>query len=120
MIDAHTRHRLDCQAAGIRFVYKFGTQPKIEMNTGCGCFIDHFGKDCLGHGRRIGQAIATPFADAGAEIAVNYKENKWTAHELVSAASRQKQVADIGVMLARNGYITGQSINVDGGRYPTS
>jgi hypothetical protein len=39
---------------------------------------------------------------------------------LVPALSRQEQVVDIAVMLARNGYITGQSINIDGGRYPTS
>lgn len=69
---------------------------------------------------RIGRAIAIPFADAGADIALNYKENRSTVDKLVSALSCQEQVADIAVMLARNGYITGQSINIDGGRYPTS
>jgi 3-oxoacyl-[acyl-carrier protein] reductase len=30
------------------------------------------------------------------------------------------EVADLAVMLARNGYITGQTINVNGGWYMTS
>jgi 3-oxoacyl-[acyl-carrier protein] reductase len=30
-----------------------------------------------------------------------------------------EEVGEIAVMLVRNGYITGQTINVDGGRYPT-
>ncbi len=30
-----------------------------------------------------------------------------------------EEVGQVAVMLARNGYITGQTINVDGGRYPT-
>lgn len=31
-----------------------------------------------------------------------------------------EEVAEVAVMLARNGYITGQAINVNGGLYPTS
>jgi 3-oxoacyl-[acyl-carrier protein] reductase len=33
---------------------------------------------------------------------------------------RPEEVANVAVMLARNGYITGQSINFNGGLYPTS
>jgi 3-oxoacyl-[acyl-carrier protein] reductase len=38
----------------------------------------------------------------------------------VGRFGRVEEVADVAVMLARNGYITGQSINVNGGLYPTS
>lgn len=38
----------------------------------------------------------------------------------VGRFGRLEEVADVAVMLARNGYITGQSINVNGGLYPTS
>jgi 3-oxoacyl-[acyl-carrier protein] reductase len=38
----------------------------------------------------------------------------------VGRFGRVEEVADVAVMLARNGYITGQSINVNGGAYPTS
>jgi 3-oxoacyl-[acyl-carrier protein] reductase len=38
----------------------------------------------------------------------------------VGRFGRPEEVADVAVMLARNGYITGQSINVNGGLYPTS
>lgn len=31
-----------------------------------------------------------------------------------------EEVAEVSVMPARNGYITGQSINMNGGLYPTS
>ncbi|MFL6646564.1 MAG: SDR family oxidoreductase [Sulfurifustaceae bacterium] len=29
------------------------------------------------------------------------------------------EIADVAAMLARNGYITGQTINVNGGLYPS-
>jgi len=65
-----------------------------------------------------------PLADAGANVAVNYKENESAASELVSAlvsaVSRCEQVADVAVMLARNRYFTGQSVNIDGGLDPTA
>jgi 3-oxoacyl-[acyl-carrier protein] reductase len=38
----------------------------------------------------------------------------------VGRFGRPEEVADVAVMLARNGYITGQSININGGLYPTS
>jgi 3-oxoacyl-[acyl-carrier protein] reductase len=38
----------------------------------------------------------------------------------VGRFGRPEEVAEVAVMLARNGYITGQSINVNGGIYPTS
>jgi 3-oxoacyl-[acyl-carrier protein] reductase len=38
----------------------------------------------------------------------------------VGRFGRPEEVADVAVMLARNGYIIGQSINVNGGLYPTS
>lgn len=38
----------------------------------------------------------------------------------VGRFGRPEEVAEVAVMLARNGYITGQSINVNGGLYPTS
>jgi 3-oxoacyl-[acyl-carrier protein] reductase len=38
----------------------------------------------------------------------------------VGRFGRPEEVADVAVMLARNGYITGQTINVNGGLYPTS
>jgi len=38
----------------------------------------------------------------------------------VGRFGRPEEVAEVAVMLARNGYITGQSINVNGGVYPTS
>ncbi|HUA35229.1 MAG TPA: 3-oxoacyl-ACP reductase family protein [Candidatus Binataceae bacterium] len=38
----------------------------------------------------------------------------------VGRFGRVEEVADVAVMLARNGYITGQSINVNGGVYFTS
>jgi 3-oxoacyl-[acyl-carrier protein] reductase len=37
----------------------------------------------------------------------------------VGRFGRPEEVADVAVMPARNGYITGQSINVNGGLYPT-
>ncbi len=41
-------------------------------------------------------------------------------HIPVGRFGRPEEVAEVAVMLARNGYITGQSINVNGGLYPTS
>ncbi|MGO9453994.1 MAG: 3-oxoacyl-ACP reductase family protein [Candidatus Binataceae bacterium] len=38
----------------------------------------------------------------------------------VGRFGRPEEIAEIAVMFARNGYITGQSINVNGGLYPTS
>jgi 3-oxoacyl-[acyl-carrier protein] reductase len=38
----------------------------------------------------------------------------------VGRFGRPEEVAEVAVMLAGNGYITGQSINVNGGLYPTS
>ena len=38
----------------------------------------------------------------------------------VGRFGRPEEVAEVAVMLARNGYITGQSININGGIYPTS
>lgn len=38
----------------------------------------------------------------------------------VGRFGRPEEVADVAVMVARNGYITGQSISVNGGLYPTS
>ena len=38
----------------------------------------------------------------------------------VGRFGQPQEVAEVAVMLARNGYITGQSINVNGGVYPTS
>jgi len=38
----------------------------------------------------------------------------------VGRFGRPDEVADVAVMLARNGYVTGQSININGGLYPTS
>lgn len=38
----------------------------------------------------------------------------------VGRFGRAEEVAEVAVMLARNGYMTGQSINVNGGLYPTS
>jgi 3-oxoacyl-[acyl-carrier protein] reductase len=38
----------------------------------------------------------------------------------VGRFGRPEEVADVAVMFARNGYITGQTINVNGGLYPTS
>jgi NAD(P)-dependent dehydrogenase (short-subunit alcohol dehydrogenase family) len=73
-----------------------------------------------GGGRGIGRVIAIPLAETGAYVAVNYKENKSAAGELISAISRPEQVAAVAVMLGRYGYLTGQSINIDGGLYPTS
>ncbi|MGA2963187.1 MAG: SDR family NAD(P)-dependent oxidoreductase [Candidatus Korobacteraceae bacterium] len=38
----------------------------------------------------------------------------------VGRFGRPEEVAEVAVMLARNSYITGQAINVNGGLYPTS
>lgn len=38
----------------------------------------------------------------------------------VGRFGRPEEIAEVAVMLARNGYITGQAINVNGGLYPTS
>lgn len=38
----------------------------------------------------------------------------------VGRFGRVEEVAEVAVMLARNGYITGQAININGGLYPTS
>ncbi|HVB33965.1 MAG TPA: 3-oxoacyl-ACP reductase family protein [Patescibacteria group bacterium] len=38
----------------------------------------------------------------------------------VGRLGRPEEVAEVAVMLAENGYITGQAINVNGGIYPTS
>jgi len=57
-----------------------------------------------GGSRGIGWAIAIPLAEAGADVAVNYKENKSTADDLGSSIIRPEEVA---VMRARNGYLTG-------------
>jgi 3-oxoacyl-[acyl-carrier protein] reductase len=38
----------------------------------------------------------------------------------VGRFGRPSEIAEVAVMLARNGYITGQAINVNGGLYPTS
>ena len=38
-------------------------------------------------------------------------------HSKVGAAGEQKFVAEVAVMLASNRYITGQTINVNGGWY---
>ena len=37
----------------------------------------------------------------------------------VGRFGRPKEVASVAVMLASNGYVTGQSVQVDGGLYPT-
>jgi 3-oxoacyl-[acyl-carrier protein] reductase len=37
----------------------------------------------------------------------------------VGRFGKVEEVGEVVVMLARNGYMTGQTINVDGGRYPT-
>ena len=63
----------------------------------------------IGGSRDIGRAIALALAEAGVDVAVNY-------HTYESEA---EQVAEVVVMLARNGYIMGQTISVNGGVYMT-
>jgi NAD(P)-dependent dehydrogenase (short-subunit alcohol dehydrogenase family) len=76
----------------------------------------------------IGRAITVALAQAGADVAVNYRTREEAAREpagLVTALGRRclvvpaDEVADVAVMLATNGYVTGQTINVNGGWYMT-
>jgi 3-oxoacyl-[acyl-carrier protein] reductase len=98
-----------------------------------------------GASRGIGRAIALALARAGADVAVNYYAAQ-LAKEGITANSiapgpvstdmlaalpllrpdmipagrfgTVEEVAEVALMLACNGYITGQTINVNGGRYP--
>jgi len=95
-----------------------------------------------GASRGIGRAIAIALAKVGADVAVNYRSRHKDANETCAeieklgrrsatvkadvssaadvgqlAATVEAEVADVAVMLARNGYITGQTINVNGGWY---
>jgi 3-oxoacyl-[acyl-carrier protein] reductase len=56
-----------------------------------------------GASRGIGRAVAVALARVGADVAVNCRSCE--------------EVAGVAVMLATNGYLTGQTINVNGGWY---
>jgi 3-oxoacyl-[acyl-carrier protein] reductase len=81
-----------------------------------------------GASRGIGAAIAIALAEVGADVAVNYRFRQRHAMEVsaeieklgrkaVAVAADVSVAAEVAVMLARNGYITGQTINVNGGWY---
>ena len=60
-----------------------------------------------GASRGIGRAIAMALARKGADVAVNARRQLEKAEE----------VGELAALLAVNGYITGQTINVNGGMY---
>ena len=76
-----------------------------------------------GASRGIGRAIAVALAQAGADVAVNYRTHEaeagQTCSQIEDCGRRAFAVsADVSVgkeVLAGNGYITGQTINVNGG-----
>ncbi len=74
-----------------------------------------------GAGRGIGRAIAEAFAARGAKVAVNDiapDSVERTADLLRRMGSPSEDVADVVLFLCSDGarYISGQSINVDGGK----
>ncbi len=75
-----------------------------------------------GGSRGIGKATALALVKAGAKVAVNYNTHAADAEAVcaeipVGRFGTVGEVADVAVMLATNGYITGQTINVNGGWY---
>jgi NAD(P)-dependent dehydrogenase (short-subunit alcohol dehydrogenase family) len=82
-----------------------------------------------GGSRGIGRAIATALSRAGAHVAVNYRERVADAEatqtnarqDLVPVArfGRVGQAASAVLLLVENAYMTGRTLQVNGGSYLT-
>ncbi len=79
------------------------------------------GKNVLvtGGSTGIGRATALRFADEGANVAINYRSSETEAEGYIpmGRVGQPEEVAAVFAFLASDeaGYITGQTIHVDGG-----